>query len=48
MKSEVFLDVQNVTNRKNPEELAYSPNFSQKDYITGLPFLAVFGARLEF
>jgi hypothetical protein len=48
MKSEVFLDVQNVTNRKNPEELAYSANFSQRDYITGLPFLAVLGARLEF
>ena len=48
MKSEVFLDVQNVTNRKNPEELAYSADFSQRDYITGLPFLAVLGVRLEF
>jgi len=48
MKSEVFLDVQNVTNRKNPEELTYSADFSQRGYITGLPFLAVLGARLEF
>jgi hypothetical protein len=48
MKLNVFADVQNVTNRKNPEEIIYSPDFSQKGYITGLPFLAVIGARMEF
>jgi hypothetical protein len=48
MKLEVFLDVQNLTNRKNPEEITYSADFSQRDYITGLPILAVAGARLEF
>jgi len=48
LKFEVFLDVQNVTNRKNPEEMTYSADFSRRDYITGLPFLAVAGARLEF
>ncbi|HEX7597962.1 MAG TPA: TonB family protein [Polyangia bacterium] len=48
LKVEVFLDVQNVTNRKNPEEITYSPDFSLRDYITGLPILAVIGARLEF
>ena len=48
VKTQVFLDVQNLTNRKSPEELAYSADFSQRDYITGLPFLAVLGARLEF
>jgi TonB family protein len=48
MKLSVFIDVQNVTNRKNPEEIIYSQDFAQKSYITGLPTLAVAGARLEF
>jgi hypothetical protein len=47
-KLNLFLDVQNVTNRKNPEEIAYSATFSQRDYISGLPILAVVGARMEF
>jgi hypothetical protein len=42
------LDVQNVTSRKNPEEIAYSADFSKRDYISGLPILAVMGARVEF
>ncbi len=44
----VFLDVQNVTNRANPEEIVYNFDFSKKAYITGLPTLAVLGARLQF
>ena len=48
MKLEIFLDVQNVTNRKNPEEITYSADLSRRDYITGLPILAVAGARLGF
>ena len=47
-KLNVFLDVQNVTNRKNPEEIIYNYNFTTKRYITGLPTLAVLGARVEF
>jgi outer membrane receptor protein involved in Fe transport len=47
-KLNLFLDVQNVTNRKSPEEIAYSPDFSKRDYISGLPTLAVMGARVEF
>ncbi|HTJ41010.1 MAG TPA: TonB-dependent receptor [Kofleriaceae bacterium] len=43
----VFLDVQNVTNRANPEEIIYNDDFSRRGYITGLPTLAVLGARLE-
>jgi len=43
----VFLDVQNVTNRSNPEEIIYNYDFSRRGYITGLPTLAVVGARLE-
>ena len=47
-KVNIFLDVQNLTNRKNPEEIIYNYNFSQRAYITGLPTLAVLGARVEF
>ena len=47
-KLSVFIDVQNITNRKNPEEIIYSQDYSQRSYITGLPILAVAGARLEF
>jgi TonB family protein len=47
-KLNMFLDVQNVTNRKNPEEIIYNAQYSVRGYITGLPTLAVLGARLEF
>jgi TonB family protein len=47
-KLNLFVDVQNVTNRKNPEEIIYNYNFTTRAYITGLPTLAVFGARVEF
>jgi TonB family protein len=47
-KLNIFLDVQNVTNRKNPEEIIYRYNYSQRAYITGFPTLAVLGARFEF
>jgi hypothetical protein len=45
---EVYLDVQNVTNRKNPEELVYNYNYSKKSYITGLPILPVIGGKLTW
>jgi len=48
LKFNVFADVQNVTNRKNPEEIIYSADYSQRSYITGLPVLAVAGMRMEF
>jgi TonB family protein len=47
MKLSAFLDVQNVTNRKNPEEIVYSEDYTQKSYLIGLPTLAVAGVRLE-
>ncbi|MBS2013955.1 MAG: TonB-dependent receptor [Deltaproteobacteria bacterium] len=43
----LFADVQNVTNRENAEEIVYSPSFRQRKTITGLPTIAVIGARLE-
>lgn len=47
-KLNLFLDVQNVTNRKNPEEIVYDSSFTHRAYITGLPTLAVLGLRVEF
>jgi TonB family protein len=47
-KFNVFLDVQNITNRQNPEEIIYNYDFSLKAYITGFPTLAVLGLRMEF
>ncbi|MES1177507.1 MAG: TonB-dependent receptor [Myxococcales bacterium] len=45
---EIYLDVQNVSNRKNPEEIAYNADYTQKRYIEGLPLLPVLGAKWEF
>jgi CheY-like chemotaxis protein len=47
-KLNAFLDVQNVTNRRNAEEIIYRFDFSRRAYISGLPTLAVLGLRLEF
>jgi len=44
----LYLDVQNVTWQKNAEELAYSADYAQRGAITGLPTLAVLGARVTF
>ncbi|HVZ89892.1 MAG TPA: TonB family protein [Polyangia bacterium] len=48
LKINLFLDVQNITDRQNPEEIIYNYNFTQRAYITGFPTLAIVGARLEF
>ncbi|MBX3198012.1 MAG: TonB family protein [Labilithrix sp.] len=45
---ELYLDVQNVTNRGNPEEIAYAPDYAQRRYILGLPILPILGARWSF
>jgi hypothetical protein len=47
-KINAFLDVQNLTNRKNAEELIYNFDYSRRSTISGLPTLAVAGLRLEF
>jgi len=44
----LYLEVQNVTYQRNAEELVYRFDFSQADYITGLPTLAVLGSRLAW
>ena len=45
---EIYLDVQNVSNRKNPEEIAYNADYSERRYIEGLPILPVLGVKWEF
>jgi hypothetical protein len=47
-KVELYLDVQNVTNQKNAEDIVYSFDFKQQNYITGLPILPVIGGRLDY
>jgi len=48
---DVYLDVQNVTDQRNAEEIVYHDDYSnhaRPGYVTGLPTLAVAGARVEF
>ncbi|MES2803144.1 MAG: TonB-dependent receptor [Bdellovibrionota bacterium] len=43
-----YLDIQNVLNTKNPESIQYSYDYSQKNQISGLPFLPAIGVKGEF
>jgi TonB family protein len=45
---EVFVDVQNATNRTNPEELVYNADYAQQHTINGLPILPVAGSRFSW
>jgi len=42
-----YLDIENVTNQKNPEEVNYNYDYSQSAIITGLPFLPTLGLKAE-
>jgi TonB family protein len=44
----VYLDVQNVYNRANPEALSYNFNFRQSQVQQGLPILPILGVRADF
>jgi hypothetical protein len=44
-EGEIYLDLQNVTNRANAEEVVYSTDFTTRSVIRGLPILPVAGAR---
>lgn len=46
-RAAAYLELQNATGRANAEELAYSADFASSAYITGVPVLAVLGARVE-
>jgi TonB family protein len=43
-----YLEVQNATNRKNPEGAAYNYDYSQQGWMTGLPLFPSFGLRAEY
>ncbi len=45
---EIFLDVQNATNQRNPEELVYNSSYTQQSTISGLPILPVLGGRFSW
>lgn len=44
----LYVDIQNVLNTKNPESIEYSYNYSQKEFVSGLPLLPAFGVKGEF
>jgi hypothetical protein len=43
-----YLDVENVTNRQNPQQINYSYDYSQQAVVTGLPILPTLGIKGEF
>ena len=43
----LWLDVQNVTNRRNAEELFYSADYQQRGYVEGLPILPSLGMEVR-
>jgi TonB family protein len=47
-KVDVYVELQNVTNRKNAEELVYSPTFQTRSTIRSFPFLPVAGLSWTF
>jgi hypothetical protein len=44
----LYLEVQNVTNRENPEAVTYNHDFSERGWVTGLPLFPSFGIRAEY
>ena len=44
----MYLDVQNVSNAKNPEALTYNYDFRISHPVTGLPLLPILGLRGDF
>lgn len=43
-----YLDVQNLTNRENPEQINYSYDYSKSQIVSQLPILPTIGLRGEF
>ncbi len=43
-----YLDIQNMTNRKNPEGINYSYDYKTKNEVTGLPTIPTLGVKGEF
>ncbi len=47
-KLEIFVELLNVWNRRNAEELIYSPDYSRRGTISGFPVLPVAGVQWDF
>jgi hypothetical protein len=47
-KLSVYLDVQNVYNRGNPEGVSYNYDYSREQPVTGLPILPILGVKGEW
>lgn len=43
-----YLDIENVTNSKNPQQVNYSYNYQQSTTVTGLPVFPLLGVKAEF
>ncbi len=43
-----YLDIQNLTNRKNTESVAYAYDYTSRQDVTGLPLIPSFGLKGEF
>jgi hypothetical protein len=41
----LFLDIQNTTNRTNPEGVTYNDDFTQRRYTRGLPIFPALGVE---
>ncbi|HVO19140.1 MAG TPA: TonB family protein [Anaeromyxobacter sp.] len=44
----VYIEVQNVTARKNVEAPAYNYDYTKRGWVTGIPFFPGFGVRAEY
>jgi len=47
-KLTLYIDVENITAHDNAEEYVYSFDYARRGIITGLPTIAVVGARVDF
>ena len=47
-QANLYLDLQNAYNRKNPEAVNYSYDYSENGIISGLPLIPALGFRAEF
>jgi outer membrane receptor protein involved in Fe transport len=43
-----YLDIENITNQKNPQELRYSYDYRLSEKVTGLPIYPTLGIKAEF
>jgi hypothetical protein len=43
----LYLDVQNLTGRRNAEEIVYARDFTSSAYLTGPPLLVLVGVRVQ-